>query len=112
MYLDWKTATITHGAAIVNSSAIDFDEYCDEMLVIAPALDGAGTTLAVQVSHDGTTYVGLDIIDPGDGSGAAIAIPESTAAVVKLGGAEYVRFVASVAQTATDSTIRVKGKKG
>lgn len=98
----WQTATIADGAA--TSGVVDLKKPWTWGLFIVPALTGATITITVS-NVTGGTYATLDKPE----AGGAMALPESKASMVRLGGVQFLKVVANTAQSGAAAAILVRG---
>jgi len=82
----WRTATIPTGETVSNE--LDLDDHYENALIIAPDLT-TDTTYNVAVSKtSGGTFVNLEGVAPA----------KQKAAVVRIGGARFLKIVVVTAQ--------------
>lgn len=102
---DWQTLTISSGGT--ESSEVDFGSSYDLLLLYIPTIDSA--TLAVQTSHDGTTYSNLYITGV-DGAEKRVITGAGTGAFIWRVpfGFQYLKVVAGAAQIGGARTLKAK----
>ena len=96
---EWQTATIAQSGT--TSSEVDLGDYFSHVQVIIPELDSANISLTVSDASGGT-FQTLDAASFAAGTGQ-----KSTTFV--LGGWQYVKVVASAAQSTAARSIKVRG---
>ena len=100
MYGEWKAATITGGTS---SDEVDLGRDYDYLEIQIPTLDSAATIKIQTAEATGGTFRDL-----GDGE-TTEAGTHNYNDVFKLGGWQFIKVVASVAQTSV--AIRVRGMR-
>ena len=81
------------------SGTLDLGSFFEKCIVWMPAL-ATDTELTVSTSYDGTTYYTLNRIEGADNQ-TDVIINASRCQVLELGGARYLKFTGSNAQTCT-----------
>ena len=102
LYGEWKVATIDEDDT--SSDEVDLGRSYDYLLIQIPTLVSCTIKLQVAEKTDGTFY------DLGDGVTTATG-EHGYADIFPLFGFQFIKVVASVAQTGSDKEIRVRGMR-
>ena len=81
------------------TGVIDLGGNYEKCIVFMPAL-ATDTELTLGLSYDGTTYLTLNRIEGADNQ-TDVIVNASRCQMVELGGARYIQFTGSNAQTCT-----------
>jgi len=97
----WQDAVVASSGTV--SAAVNLGKDYEYINVIVPTCDS--TTLALQVSKDGTTYYTLGI------SAATAATTGNLATTLEVGGYQWIKIVCGSTQAA-ERTCPVRGYRG
>jgi len=98
----WQDAVVASSGTV--SAAVNLGKDYEYVNVIVPTCDS--TTLALQVSTDGTTYYTLGI-----SSNTTSATTGNLATTLEVGGYQWIKIVCGSTQTAA-RTFSVRGYRG